>query len=89
MTTTAVRHQPDIRQTYDSSGRVYQFRCTCGARGALWARRAPAREELKRHTTTLPPVPDDQRCRDERHKVPHWEACQLCANQLALFELGE
>lgn len=84
------RHRPKIARRMDPSwGRVYQFRCTCGARGEEYAARQMARADEQEHVAALPRVPADQQCADpQRHGTRPWERCGVCADQLSLFDLS-
>ncbi|MBX6168534.1 MAG: hypothetical protein IRY84_12965, partial [Thermobispora bispora] len=42
------------------------------------------------HITTLPLVPDHQRCQFPReHDCREWEPCEVCEHQLPLLDLGD
>lgn len=84
------RHRPRIVRGTDHVGVVYRMRCTCGTSGADQPTRGLARRDFDAHLTALPLVPTEQQCRDpHRHDVRPWEPCELCANQLPLFDLGD
>lgn len=83
---SAVRHRPGIQRGVERGLRTWQFVCTCGAAGDPHHHRILAAMDMQRHVLDLPAVPEDQRCRVPRqHRVPHWEKCDLCADQIPLW----
>ncbi|GAA3037579.1 hypothetical protein [Streptosporangium longisporum] len=87
-TTAPVRHRPTVERGVGTVGRVHRMLCTCGERGRDWSVRSMADRDVTLHLMDLPRVPANDRCRDERrHDRRPWEPCEVCADQLPLFDL--
>lgn len=81
-----VRHLPHIGK---ESG-AWRMTCTCGTQGAAQGSRRLAAADFDAHLIEVCDVPPGERCRMNReHRLKPWERCELCANQLPLFDLAE
>lgn len=81
-----VRHLPDVGK----DAGVWRMTCTCGTRGEERASRRMASADFDAHLIEVCDVPPGERCRMNReHRLRPWERCELCANQIPMFDLAE
>ncbi|SHK30602.1 hypothetical protein SAMN05421803_11765 [Nocardiopsis flavescens] len=84
-----VRHRPTITRHVADLGEgeawVYRMRCTCGAPDFTSHYQHMASDRRRYHLEVEATVDASERCRDKRHRIPDWDVCALCADQLPLF----
>lgn len=85
------RHRPTITRTVadlgEGEGWVYQLRCTCPSLVLDTYHRSQAQDRRRYHLEVEADIDPTERCRDARHRVPAWDVCALCADQVPLFDL--
>ncbi len=83
-------HRPTITRTVadlgEGEGWVYQLRCTCPSLVLDTHYQDQARQCRREHLAAVD-IDTTERCRDARHRVPAWDVCSLCGDQLPLFDL--
>lgn len=81
-----VRHLPDVAKRAGA----WLMTCTCGTQGPERATRRMASADFDEHLTKVCDVPPAERCQmPKQHGLRPWERCELCTNQLPMFEVAE